>query len=90
MNNQPDRFKLNSDQKTARLFLVGGGSSLAALAVVSPVYSQATTIDTASVSTQLTATQTALTSVGGTLLAMAMGIVLFIIGKKIIKRVTSG
>jgi hypothetical protein len=87
--NNPDRFKMNSDQKTARLFLLGGGS-LASLAIASPVRAQSATIDTASVSTQLTATQTALVGVGGTLLAMAMGIVLFIIGKKIIKRVTSG
>jgi hypothetical protein len=83
-----DRFKINKDSRVNRLMLISGGSSLAALALANPVYAQSAAIDTATVNTQLTAVQSGIVAVGGTLLAMGMGILLFIIGKKIIKRVT--
>ena len=88
---QDDKFKLNSNQKAFRAYLLAGGAtSVALLSNASPSHAQATAIDTATVSTQLTAAQTAMTGIGGVLLAMGMGILLFTIGKKIIKRVTSG
>lgn len=79
---------LASKFKTNRILLLSGGTALAALSVANPVHAQTATIDTTSVNTQLTGVQTGITSVGGTLLAMAMGILLFTIGKAIIKRVT--
>lgn len=70
---------------------VAGGSALATMAVTQSVQAQtATTVDSTTVGTQLTAIQTGITGLGGTLLAMGAGILLFIIGKKIIKKLTSG
>ena len=86
---QEDRFKLNSNQKAFRAYMLAGGASATALATASPSYAQTTSIDTATVSTQLTAAQTAIVGIGGVLLAMGMGIMLFMIGKRIIKKVTS-
>ncbi len=88
---QEDRFKLNSDQKAFRLYLLTGGATTTALvANASPMHAQSTAIDTTTVSTQLTSAQTALVGIGGTLLAMGMGILLYMIGRRIIKKVTSG
>jgi len=84
MQTNPIEFKKN------RVLFLAGGASASALAFASPMQAQstATAIDPSSVNTQLTSVQTGITGVGGTLLAMGMGILLFIIGKKIIKRVT--
>lgn len=89
-NQQTDRFKLNSNQKAARMFLIGGGSALAASSIAQGAHAQSATIDTTSVGTQLTSIQTGIVAVGGVLLAMAAGILLFVIGKKVIKKVTAG
>ena len=85
-----DRFKLNSNQKVARLYLLGGGTTLAASGIAESLHAQSTTIDPTTVNTQLTSIQSGITAVGGTLLAMAAGILLFMIGKRIIKKVTAG
>lgn len=79
-----------SDSKTNRLMFVAGGSALATMALTQSVQAQTTTVDSTTVGTQLTAIQTGITGLGGTLLAMGAGILLFLIGKKIIKKLTSG
>lgn len=84
MNADPIQFKKN------RVLFLAGGATASSLAIANTAQAQSTTIDTTSVNTQLTAVQSGISGVGGVLLAMGMGILLFVIGKKIIKKVTSG
>lgn len=79
---------LTPEQKRLRSYLIAGGTGALTVVAAQPVHAQtAVTVD--SVSTQLTSAQSAIVAVGGTLIAMAMGILLFTIGKRIIKRATS-
>lgn len=80
----PIQFKRN------RVLFLAGGTAASSLAIANTAHAQSTAIDTTTVNTQLTAVQSGISGVGGVLLSMGMGILLFVIGKKIIKKVTSG
>jgi|NOAtaT_5_FD_contig_123_7646_length_3459_multi_9_in_2_out_0_5 hypothetical protein len=85
-----DKFKLNSDQKAFRSYMLAGGVATAGtIATVSPSHATTTPLTVDSVATQLSSAQTAIIGVGGVLVGMALGVAVFLIGKRIMNNTTT-
>jgi hypothetical protein len=84
-----DKFKLNSDQKAFRSYMLAGVATAGTIATVSPSHATTAPLTVDSVATQLSSAQTAIIGVGGVLVGMALGIAVFLIGKRIMNNTTT-
>jgi hypothetical protein len=85
---QEDKFKLNSNKKA--ILITGGTTSAIVIASASPLQAQtaASAVTVSDVNTQLQAAQSGVLALGSALIGMALGITLFIIGKRVMDNTT--